>query len=462
MNTSINLLSTSIASASEILTKKANNTKESSVYERLCKKEATLALVGLGYVGLPIALEFAKDFKVIGFDINEDRVQMMKNGVDPSGELERSTFMNKDIHFTADASDLTLAQVIIVAVPTPVGKDKKPNLRPVTLACQTIGKALRKGDIVVFESTVYPGCTEEVCIPILEEVSGLRFNVDFKVGYSPERINPGDKKHTLTKITKIVSGSDAASEKEIYDIYNHIIEAGIHLAPSMKVAEAAKIVENTQRDVNIALMNELSVLFDELGINTHDVLKAAGTKWNFLNFYPGLVGGHCIGVDPYYLLHKANVHDVALPVIRSSRQINDRMPMHVVELVEAQLAGMGKTLAEAKVLVLGATFKENVTDLRNSKAAEMTQLFKNRTEQVDLVDPMADPDELMKYYGLEAAKDMADDYDAVIYAVNHELFASIDWEFIEGIINDQAVVFDFKRLLNKPQSSSKTIKYLTL
>ncbi len=435
--------------------------KTKTTYESLCDKEATLALVGLGYVGLPIALEFAKTFKVIGFDINNSRVQLMKQHIDPSKELVMADFKNKDIEFTADPINLRKADVMVVAVPTPVSKDKTPDLTPLSKACKTVGEGLSKGNIVVFESTVYPGCTEEVCIPILEKISGLKCNEDFWVGYSPERINPGDKKHTLTKITKIVSGSDSYAEDEIYNIYDHIIEAGVHLAPSMKVAEAAKIVENTQRDVNIALMNELSTFFDALDINTHDVLSAAGTKWNFLNFYPGLVGGHCIGVDPYYLIHKASSIGMDLDVISSSRKTNDGMPAKVVELLKANLADQGKNLSDAKVLVLGATFKENVSDLRNSKAAEMSQLLNAQAKTLDIIEPYADGVELFNYYGLEKAQVMDSDYDAVVYAVNHDKFESIDWDFIKSITNTESVVFDFKKSLGF-LNDNNGVKYLTL
>lgn len=432
-----------------------------SVYDRLCTKEATLALVGLGYVGLPIALEFAKSFKVIGYDINEPRVQMMKDHVDPSGELAKEDFEDRDIFFTSAANTLDKADVIVVAVPTPVSKDNTPDLTPLSSACRAVGASIGKGNIVVFESTVYPGCTEEVCIPILEEVSGLKCNEDFWVGYSPERINPGDREHTLTKITKIVSGSDAYAQEEIYNIYDHIIEAGVHMAPTMKVAEAAKIVENTQRDVNIALMNELSTFFEALDINTHDVLQAAGTKWNFLNFYPGLVGGHCIGVDPYYLIHKASTIGMDLGVISSSRKINDAMPTNVVEIVGKALADQGKNLAESKVLVLGATFKEDVTDLRNSKAAEMSQLLAEQAGMLEIIDPHADEVEMRAYYGLEKAEVMSGDYDAVIYAVNHKEFESIDWEFVDTITNSTSVVFDFKKMLGYPEQRDQ-LTYITL
>jgi len=373
MNTQ--LLSTATSSANKIIDVSYSN--ENPIFNKLRSKDATIALVGLGYVGLPIALEFAKSFKVIGFDINSARIEQMKNGIDPSEELVKEDFLNKDIEFTSNSSDLDKAEVIIVAVPTPVSKNKTPNLLPLSKACESIGKSIEKGNIVIFESTVYPGCTEEVCIPILEEISGLTCNKDFWVGYSPERINPGDKVHTLTKIKKIVSGSNKYAENEIFQIYDHIIDAGIHVAPSIKVAEAAKIVENTQRDVNIALMNELSVFFEALNINTHEVLEAAGTKWNFLNFYPGLVGGHCIGVDPYYLIHKAANIGMDLDVISSSRKINDSMPSKVVTQVTEALHAQGKSIETAKVLVLGATFKEDVSDLRNSKAAEMSQIFQS-------------------------------------------------------------------------------------
>lgn len=432
------------------------------IYDKLRRKEATVALVGLGYVGLPIALEFAKSFRVIGYDINKARVGMMQQGIDPSGELNKKDFENKDIRFTTVPETLDYADVIIVAVPTPVSKDKSPDLTPLSAACSAIATSVGRGNIVIFESTVYPGCTEEVCIPILEEKSGLKCNQDFWVGYSPERINPGDKVNTLTQITKIVSGSDEYAAREIYNIYDHIIEAGIHLAPSMKVAEAAKIVENTQRDVNIALMNELSTFFEVLNINTHDVLSAAGTKWNFLNFYPGLVGGHCIGVDPYYLIHKAATVGVDLDVISSSRNTNDSMPRKVVDLVASSLQNQGKSIGTAKVLVLGATFKENVTDLRNSKAAEMSQIFTNVAAQVDIIDPHADGAEMQKYYNLMLADSIGEGYDAIVYAVSHDEFSHITWEFVDSIKATTTVVFDFKKLMGSPSAESKSIQYLTL
>ncbi|MEM9544586.1 MAG: nucleotide sugar dehydrogenase [Bacteroidota bacterium] len=439
-----------------------NEMKEQSVYQRLCNQEATIGLVGLGYVGLPIALEFAKSFRTIGYDINASRIGLMKQGIDPSGELDSKAFENKNIHFTSASETLDKADVIVVAVPTPVSKENEPDLMPLTKACEAIAVSIGKGNIIIFESTVYPGCTEEVCIPILEKVSGYKCNEDFWVGYSPERINPGDKVHTLTNITKIVSGSDEYAQREIFQIYNHIIDAGIHIAPSMKVAEAAKIVENTQRDVNIALMNELSTFFNTIGINTHDVLEAAGTKWNFLNFYPGLVGGHCIGVDPYYLIHKAASMGMNLGVIGESRKINDLMPQHVVDQVENGLARQGKSLNQSKVLVLGATFKENVSDLRNSKAAEMCQILVKKAKQLDIIDPNADAEEMVKYYGLSIAEVMTDHYDVIVYAVNHEEFDHITWEFIKSIRSTKTVIFDFKRLLGHPDANDEKTLYLTL
>ena len=433
-----------------------------SIYNRLKDREAILALVGLGYVGLPIALEFAKDFEVIGFDINESRIDLMRNNIDPSGEVEPETFVNKTIHFTAARETLDKAEVYIVTVPTPVDKNNHPDLTPIIKACRSLGVSLGKGNIVVFESTVYPGCTEEVCVPILEEVSGLKYNEDFKVGYSPERINPGDKVNTLTKIKKIVSGSDVEAAKEIYNIYNHIIEAGIHLAPRIKVAEAAKIVENAQRDVNIGFMNELSILFNELGINTHDVLAAAGTKWNFLNFYPGLVGGHCIGVDPYYLIHKAHQHNVELPIISSSRKVNDWMHHAVADNLEKKLGDFGKKLNECKILFLGMTFKENVSDLRNSKPAFLAKELSDRGANLDIVDPHASKKEMNQYYQLNLEDNISSGYDAVVYAVNHREFEELDCHSVVELVNDKAVIYDFKNLLGNKWETEKSIQYVTL
>src|ERR1700740_2273146 len=330
------------------------------IYEKIVKKEAKVAVIGLGYVGLPIALAFAKKVKVIGFDINEKRVNMMKKGIDPSNELGKKEFAGVDIQFTHKLEDLKKANFFIVAVPTPIDEHNLPDLKPLIASSTTVGKVLKKGDYVVYESTVYPGCTEEDCIPVLERESGLKFVKDFKVGYSPERINPGDKEHTITKILKIVSGFDKESLENIAKTYEIIVEPGTHRASSIKVAEAAKIIENTQRDVNIALMNELSIIFSRLGINTYDVLEAAGTKWNFLKFFPGLVGGHCIGVDPYYLTYKAQEVGYHAQVINSGRYVNDSMGFYVAKQTVKKIIASGKDVSKSKVLVMGATFKEDV------------------------------------------------------------------------------------------------------
>ena len=348
-----------------------------SIYNRLLDKDATLAVIGLGYVGLPIALEFARKIKVVGFDINADRVEMMKNGVDPSNELDGSEFDNCDITFTDDTNDLKDVNFFVVAVPTPIDEANLPNLTPLLSASRTVGKVLKKGDYVVFESTVYPGCTEEDCVPVLEEESGLKFPEDFKIGYSPERINPGDKEHTLQNVIKVVSGCSAESLEEIAKTYELVVDAGVHRASSIKVAEAAKIIENTQRDVNIALINELSIIFNKLDINTFDVLEAAGTKWNFLKFSPGLVGGHCIGVDPYYLTHKAKQAGYHSRVINSGRYVNDSMGFYIGKTTVKKILAKGKAIQDARVLVMGATFKEDVSDIRNSKVIDIITELKS-------------------------------------------------------------------------------------
>jgi UDP-N-acetyl-D-glucosamine/UDP-N-acetyl-D-galactosamine dehydrogenase len=341
------------------------------IFEKLKKKEAVVSVIGLGYVGLPIALEFARHFRVVGFDIRADRVEKMRNRIDPNHELEASDFDGCDILFTSEGSDLRQANFHIIGVPTPIDAHNLPDLRYVLAASRSVGKALKKGDYVVYESTVYPGCTEEDCIPVLEEVSGLKAGSDFKVGFSPERINPGDKEHSLTTIVKVVSGCDEEALENIALTYGQIVRAGIHKAPTIRVAEAAKIIENTQRDVNIALMNELSIIFNRMGINTYDVLEAARTKWNFLNFYPGLVGGHCIGVDPYYLVYKAKEYRYHPQVINSGRFVNDSMGFYAAKQLVKKLIAAGKNILGTKVLVMGATFKENVTDIRNSKVVDL-------------------------------------------------------------------------------------------
>ncbi len=406
------------------------------MFQQLKKKEVILSVVGLGYVGLPIALEFARKFKVIGFDIKPSRIDLMKQNIDPSNELESSDFEGCDIEFTSDPEDLKKATFHVVAVPTPINNHNLPDLKPLIGASRTLGKALKKGDYVVFESTVYPGCTEEDCVPILEEESGLKFNKDFKVGYSPERINPVDKEHTLTKILKIVSGSDKELLDVIDDVYGSIIKAGIYRASSIKVAEAAKVIENTQRDVNIALMNELSLIFNRLDINTYEVLEAAGTKWNFLRFFPGLVGGHCIGVDPYYLTYKANELGYHSKIITGGRYINDSMGPYIAKQVVKQLISKGDKINGAKVLIMGATFKENVSDIRNSRVADVYRELRSFSVNVDVTDPYASSDELMEEYGYGLVDKIGDDYNAVIVAVNHRDYMSLDEGYFKSITND--------------------------
>ena len=356
------------------------------MYQELLEKKKAIAVIGLGYVGLPIALEFGKYFKVIGYDIKEDRVEMMKNNIDPSKELESSEFEGKDITFTANPDDLRHAHFFVVAVPTPVDRHKVPNLKPVLGASDALGKVLKKGDYVIYESTVYPGCTEEDCVPILEELSGMKMGVDFKVGYSPERINPGDKKNTIANIIKIVSGCDEESLEEIAKVYEKIIVPGVYRAETIKVAEAAKVIENTQRDLNISFVNELAIIFSKMGINTHDVINAAGTKWNFIKFRPGLVGGHCIGVDPYYLTYKSKQLGYDPQVILSGRRINDSMPNFVASKTVQKMIKQGKDPKDTKVLVMGITFKENVSDIRNSKVADLVHELEQFSVNVEVHD----------------------------------------------------------------------------
>lgn len=421
----------------------------------LIAKQKKLAVIGLGYVGLPIALEFAKKMSVIGFDINAKRVDMMNNGIDPSKELESEAFEGVDIQFTHKIEDLQEANFFVVAVPTPINRFKTPDLTALLAATKTVAQNLKKGDYVVYESTVYPGCTEEDCLPILEEISGLSLNKDFKLGFSPERINPGDKKHTLTKIVKVVSGSDEESLQVISDVYSSIIEAGVHEASSIKVAEAAKIIENTQRDVNIALMNELSVIFNKLDIPTFEVLEAAGTKWNFLPFFPGLVGGHCIGVDPYYLTHKSISVGYNPEVILSGRRINDTMPEYVAKQVVKTLIEKDIPLKNAKILVKGATFKENVADIRNSKAAELILALQEYFKTIDVEDPYADKEELTHEYGIKLADKEKENYDVVIFAVAHENYKLLK-ENGSPAINDSTDIFDLKNIFNGSFAGKKT------
>jgi len=414
------------------------------MFNKLLHKETKLAVIGLGYVGLPIALAFAKKIKVVGFDINQSRVDMMRNQVDPSGELTKADFEGADIHFSADLEDLKDVTFYIVAVPTPIDSNNLPDLRPLIGASNTVGKTLKKGDIVVYESTVYPGCTEEDCIPILEEQSGLKFMTDFKVGYSPERINPGDKEHTLAKITKVVSGCDEASLDTIAEVYRIVIDAGVHKASSIKVAEASKIIENTQRDLNIALMNELSIICDKLNISTYEVLEAAGTKWNFLKFSPGLVGGHCIGVDPYYLTYKANKLGHKAKVILSGREINDNMGAYVANKTVHLMVNARKEISKTRVLVMGATFKENVEDIRNSKVVDVIRELESFHVTVDTIDPHASGVEFEHEYKLKLQASATGKYDAIIVAVNHHEYKNLSESYFETIAAENAVFIDLK------------------
>jgi UDP-N-acetyl-D-galactosamine dehydrogenase len=411
------------------------------IYQDLLDKNTKLAVIGLGYVGLPIALEFAKRIQVIGFDINAGRIAQMQRSEDPSRELSAADFQNRDITFTSNIDDLKEATFFIVAVPTPIDDTNLPNLKPLLGASRTVGQVLKKGDYVVFESTVYPGCTEEDCIPILEEASGLKFREDFMVGYSPERINPGDKEHTLQNVIKIVSGCCDESLDQIAQTYELVVAAGVHRATSIKVAEAAKIVENTQRDVNISLVNELSIIFNKLGINTFDVLEAAGTKWNFLKFYPGLVGGHCIGVDPYYLVHKAMQAGYHSKVINSGRYVNDSMGFYIGKQTAKKIIAQGKIIQEAHVLVMGATFKENVSDIRNSKVIDVISELKSFQINVDVIDPQADSSEMEHEYGVSLTTTLRSDYDAIILAVNHREYMTLDEAYFKTLLKDGKGIF---------------------
>lgn len=429
------------------------------MYNRLINKETKLSLIGLGYVGLPIALEFARKLKVIGFDIKPERVELMKKNIDPSNELSSEAFDGTDILFTSNPEDLRDASFHIIAVPTPVNSHNMPDLTPVLKASETVGKILKKGDYVVYESTVYPGCTEEDCVPVLEKFSGLHFGTDFKVGFSPERINPGDREHTLTKITKITSGCDAESAENIARTYELIIKAGVHRASSIKVAESAKIIENTQRDINIAFMNELSMIFNRMGINTFEVLEAAGTKWNFLKFAPGLVGGHCIGVDPYYLSFKAKELGYHPQMIDSGRFINDSMGRYVGTNAVKKIIAAGKSPKGARTLVMGMTFKENVTDIRNSKVIDIIKQLEDFGVDYEVIDPGASPEEVHEEYGIHLKNKPEGRYDAVILAVAHKEYCDYTEKDFASMLNDHGVLIDVKGIY---RSKIKNITYWSL
>lgn len=430
--------------------------------EDFVQKKKLVSVIGLGYVGLPLALVLAKKFRVIGFDINAARVAQMQAGIDPSQELTAVAFQGADIQFTHRVEDLQLAHFHIVAVPTPIDDHNNPNLTPLLKASQTVGTQLKKGDYVVFESTVYPGCTEEDCVPILERESGLSFGLDFKVGYSPERINPGDKEHTVEKILKVVSGSDEEACELIAQVYGSVIEAGVYRASSIKVAEAAKVIENTQRDLNIAFMNELSVIFDRIGIDTREVLEAAGTKWNFLKFYPGLVGGHCIGVDPYYLLHKSKELGYNPQVITSGRKINDEMPAYVGKRLVQMLIQKGKNPGQCRVLILGITFKENVADIRNSKVADLVRELQQYSITTHLVDPFASAVEVEHEYKLNLMSEPEENYDAVIIAVAHQQFVEMNLESLRKLMNGKPLLLDLKGIHSRKAADDLNIAYWRL
>lgn len=411
-----------------------------------------IAIVGLGYVGLPLAVSMSEHFKVIGFDINAGRIAELKAGTDRTGEVEDDKIRTSSVEYSSDPACLKRAGVIIVAVPTPIDGHRNPDLTPVVGATSTVGRNMASGAVIVYESTVYPGLTEEICVPLLEQESGLSFGVDFAVGYSPERINPGDKIHRLETIVKIVSGSDPATTDLLADIYGRVVKAGIHRASSIKVAEAAKVIENTQRDLNIALMNELSMIFGRLGIDTQEVLEAAGTKWNFLPFRPGLVGGHCIGVDPYYLTFKAEEVDYRPQVILAGRRINDSMGRYVAECTIKKMIRLGRRVNGAKVGVLGFTFKENVPDLRNTKVIDLVHELESYNISVVVHDPMADPEEAAHEYGLTLSPfEEFKDLDALVLAVSHDEYKCLDPERIAGmfVVEEQPLVMDIKGFFNR-------------
>jgi UDP-N-acetyl-D-glucosamine/UDP-N-acetyl-D-galactosamine dehydrogenase len=431
------------------------------VYNALLRKDKKIGVIGLGYVGLPIALEFAKYFSVIGFDINTERVEKMRNRIDPSQELEASAFDNKDIYFTADIEELKAANFFVIAVPTDIDEHKVPNLNPLLGASKTVGQVIKKGDYVIYESTVYPGCTEEDCIPIVEQISGLKLGTDFKAGYSPERINPGDKAHTVHKVTKVVSGNDNQALLNIAQIYEQVIKAGVYKAPSIRVAEAAKVIENTQRDINIAYINEISIILELMNIDTKEVLEAASTKWNFLNFSPGLVGGHCIGVDPYYLTHKAIELGYNPQFILSGRLINDKMPSHIAKRLVQQLIQQGKNPNDCKVLIMGITFKENVSDIRNSKVVNLIREINSFSIETDIIDDHTTVSEIKHHYHLDLHDKPDTGYDAVVVAVAHDQYKNLKADFFTSIMKNNPILVDLKGIYDKTEFS-KSLNYWRL
>lgn len=406
-----------------------------------------IAVIGLGYVGLPLAVEFGKARPVLGFDINPGRIEELKQGIDRTLEVSSEELQeSRHIRYSANTDDLKQADIFIVTVPTPIDNYNQPDLTPLLKASEMIGKALKKGAIVIYESTVYPGCTEENCVPVLEKFSGLRYNIDFYCGYSPERMNPGDKEHSVTKIKKVTAGSTPEIAKEVDDLYASIITAGTHLASSIRVAEASKIIENSQRDVNIAFVNELSLIFERMGIDTREVLDAAGTKWNFLPFKPGLVGGHCIGVDPYYLTHKAESLGYHPQVILAGRRINDNMGAFIANKVVKLMVQQNQLINQSRVLILGVTFKENCPDIRNSKVVTIINELSDFGVNVEVYDPWADPAEVKHEYNISLISEITGKYDAIVLAVGHQKFDSLD---IKGFTKDNSVVYDIKSFLPK-------------
>lgn len=412
-----------------------------NLYEKLVNKEEKISLIGLGYVGMPIAVAFAKKIDVIGFDVNEEKINLYRSGIDPTKEVGNEVIKNTTVEFTSNEAKLREAKFHIVAVPTPVRSDHTPDLTPVESASRTLGRNLTKGSIVVFESTVYPGVTEEICVPILEKESGLKCGVDFKVGYSPERINPGDKVHRLETIVKVVSGMDEETLDIVAKVYELVVEAGVHRAESIKVAEAAKVIENAQRDINIAFMNELSIIFNKMGIDTKAVLEAAGTKWNFLKFSPGLVGGHCIGVDPYYLTYKAEQMGYHSQIILSGRKINDDMGKYVAESTVKQMIKANKQINGSKVAIFGVTFKENCPDVRNTKVIDVIRELEEYGVDVKVVDPQADKEDLWREYKIHLCEDKdIKGVDAVIFAVPHDEFKNIKLDDVKMMFGPNGYV----------------------
>lgn len=412
-----------------------------------------IGIIGLGYVGLPLAVEFGKVMDVVGFDINQARIAELKQGHDRTAEVDAQELASaKKLTFSSDINDLKDVNIYIVTVPTPVDEFKKPDLTPLISASQTVGKVLDKGDIVIYESTVYPGCTEEVCVPQLEKASGLKFNVDFYCGYSPERINPGDRERRVSTIKKVTSGSTPEIAERVDQLYKKIIKAGTHKASSLKVAEAAKVIENSQRDINIAFVNELAMIFERVGIDTTEVLEAAGTKWNFLPFKPGLVGGHCIGVDPYYLTYKAEGLGYRPEVILSGRRINDNMGIHIATCVVKLMARKELPINKSDILILGITFKENCPDIRNSRVIDVIRELKSYGASVDVYDPRANGPEVHHEYGLKLCEKLSKKYHAIVLAVSHEEFSAIDW----NVIRDQnTVVYDVKGFLDRSSITAR-------